>query len=292
MRLLSTSFALKLWITVSINVFVSLSLLYSAAGAQEKPIFKNEHTDSSLIAMKNLSITVLYDNNPFQQGLSTGWGFSCLIGGTEKILLFDTGREGEVLLANMKELGIKPGEVDIVVLSHAHGDHTGGLQRFISENQRTAVFLPESFPKEFKGGLRRSEIAVIEVHASEKICENAYSTGELGAWIKEQALIVRTDHGMVVITGCAHPGIVEIIRTARDLFPNDQILLVMGGFHLGGASRKQLTQIVAAFKAFGVQYVGPCHCSGDLTRQLFHEAYQDHFIAVGVGTKISGNDLQ
>ena len=292
MRLLLTSFVLKLWITVSISVFVSLNLLLKTAVAQDITIIKNEQTDNSLVVMKNLSITVLYDNHPFQQGLKTGWGFSCLVRGAEKTILFDTGGEGEMLLTNMKELGIKPGEIDLVVLSHAHGDHTGGLQRFISENHEAAVFLPQSFPKEFKGGLRRSEITVIEVHASEKICENAYSTGELGAWIQEQALIVRTDHGMVLITGCAHPGIVESISTARELFPSDQILLVMGGFHLDGTSRKQLTKIVAAFKELGVQYVGPCHCSGDLTRQLFHEAYQEHFITVGVGTKISGDDLQ
>lgn len=74
--------------------------------------------------MNNPIITVVFDNNPYKKGLENGWGFSCLIEGMEKTVLFDTG--GNILLDNMQMLGIYPEAVDILVLSHVHSDHVGG----------------------------------------------------------------------------------------------------------------------------------------------------------------------
>ncbi len=84
-------------------------------------------------AVKDLSITVSYDNNPYKERLTTAWGFSCVIRGTEKTILFDTGGNGSILLTNMEKLGINPKEVDLVVLSHIHGDHVGGLASFLGK---------------------------------------------------------------------------------------------------------------------------------------------------------------
>jgi len=70
----------------------------------------------------DIQITVVYDNNPFDQRLQTAWGFACLIEGTEKTVLFDTGENGGILLSNMLKLAIKPIQVDTVVISHAHHD--------------------------------------------------------------------------------------------------------------------------------------------------------------------------
>lgn len=95
---------------------------------------------------------------------------------------------------------------------------------------------------------------------------------------------------MVVITGCAHPGIIKIVSKAKDLL-NEDILLVMGGFHLTGESSNIIESIVSKFKELGVQYAGPCHCSGDVTRQLFGKEYEKNFIKVGVGKVIEIKDL-
>ena len=95
-------------------------------------------------------MTIVYDNNRFDPRLKTAWGFSCVVRGLEKTILFDTGGDGHTLLGNMRQLGVEPAEVDIVVLSHIHGDHTGGLERFLEKNPRVVVYLPDSFPGSFK----------------------------------------------------------------------------------------------------------------------------------------------
>jgi 7,8-dihydropterin-6-yl-methyl-4-(beta-D-ribofuranosyl)aminobenzene 5'-phosphate synthase len=97
-----------------------------------------------------LSITVVYDNNPYKAVLTTSWGFACVIKGTEKTVLFVTGGNSAVLLNNMQQLGIDPEEIDIVVLSHIHGDHVGGLKVFLKENFNVTVYLPATFPMDSK----------------------------------------------------------------------------------------------------------------------------------------------
>jgi 7,8-dihydropterin-6-yl-methyl-4-(beta-D-ribofuranosyl)aminobenzene 5'-phosphate synthase len=101
-------------------------------------------------------------------------------------------------------------------------------------------------------------------------------------WIKEQSLLIHTDKGIILITGCAHPGIIGIIKTAKALV-GDNILLVMGGFHLSGASKFKIEAIIDKMKALGVRYAAPCHCSGDLVRQLLKTEHSNRYIDVGVG---------
>jgi 7,8-dihydropterin-6-yl-methyl-4-(beta-D-ribofuranosyl)aminobenzene 5'-phosphate synthase len=242
------------------------------------------------ISSQNINITVVFDNYPFGLGLQTSWGFSCVIRGGEKTILFDTGGNGKILLSNMKKLGIDPREIEIVVLSHIHGDHVGGLDDFLEQNAEVDVYLPQAFPHNFKENARNYGAKIFEVQESTKICENTYSTGVLGMGIKEQALIVRTEQGVIVITGCAHPGIVNIVKKAKDLLRED-LLLVMGGFHLMGQSQGSIEKIISQFRDLGVRLVGPCHCSGDTTRELFQKEYAENYINIGVGKTINLHEL-
>ena len=237
------------------------------------------------VTIKNLSITVVYDNNPYKAGLATSWGFACVIKGAEKIILFDTGGDSDVLLNNMQQLAIDPKEIDVVVLSHIHGDHVGGLNGFLQENMNVTVYLPATFPAGFKESLKRAGIKTVEVNDSARICKGVYSTGVLGSWMKEQSLIVSTDRGLIVVTGCAHPGIVHILQTAKKIIRNE-FLLVMGGFHLGAIRKQQLEEIIVNFRKLGAQKAGPCHCTGALGRRLFKEEYGKDFLDVGVGRLI------
>ena len=105
-----------------------------------------------------LTVTIIYDNRVGAEGLKSAWGFACLVEGLEKTILFDTGGDGPTLLGNMAELGIKPRDVDVVVLSHAHWDHTGGLAAFLDVHSAVKVYLLESFPDEIGDDSRRRSV--------------------------------------------------------------------------------------------------------------------------------------
>ena len=110
--------------------------------------------------------------------------------------------------------------------------------------------------------------------------DHVRATGELGTAIVEQSLIVETDKGLVVITGCAPPGIVEIVRRAKVY---GVVYLVMGGFHLGDKSAREIETIIADLKRLGVRQVAPSHCTGDEAIQLFRAAFGADSILVGAG---------
>jgi len=269
-------------------------IIFPTMCAQRKGQSMKEEGEAILPgSLKDLSITVICDNNPYKEGLGTAWGFSCLITGTEKTILFDTGPDGRLLLDNMTRLAIEPGSIDTIVLSHIHGDHTGGLDSFLERNCDVTVYLPESFPGRFKHKVEAGGAQIVEVEAPLEICENVYSTGQLGRLIKEQSLVIQTEKGLVIITGCAHPGIVKIINAARELLKKD-VLLVMGGFHLEWMGKGKIEKIISAFKQLKVQYVGPCHCSGDKARSLFEKHFgpKYKYMNIGVGKVINTADLQ
>ena len=244
---------------------------------------------ASSAGASDLCLTVGYDNNPYDERLETRWGFSCMVEGTEKTIIFDLGGDGSVLLRNKEKLNISPRAIDIVVLSHIHGDHIGGLPTFLEKNPDVDVYMPISFPMRVKEQVKRVGARLVEVRGPIEICKDVYSTGELGGCLKEESLMVKTTKGLVIITGCAHPGIVNIVKKAKGILKTD-INLVIGGFHLGGMSSQHIEEIVKEMKKEGVKNVAPCHCSSDLARKLFKEAYGENFILAGVGKRIKMKD--
>ncbi|MGC1123012.1 MAG: MBL fold metallo-hydrolase [Candidatus Methanofastidiosia archaeon] len=240
----------------------------------------------------DLTITVVYDNYAFAEGLETEWGFSCLVEAPEKTILFDTGNDGDILLRNMGKLGIDLEEIDVVVISHSHGDHTGGLLNHVLEqNGNVIVYLPGSFSDTFKNTAQGKGATVLEITEPTQICENVYTTGVLQGVVGEQALVINTEKGLIVITGCAHPGVVQMVKAAKDVISGD-ILFVMGGFHLADRQSGYIEGIISQLKELEVQYAGPCHCSGDITRELFEQEFGDTYISIGVGRVITLDDFQ
>lgn len=234
----------------------------------------------------DLALTIVYDNNQYDRALETRWGFSCYIKGTEKTLLFDVGGEGSVLIGNMEKLEIDPHTVDAVVLSHVHYDHIGGLSYFLSKHSSVTVYMPRSLPQSVKDTVRLAGAHLVEVHGPMKICKDVYSTGELGTFIMEESLIIRTSKGLIVITGCAHPGIVDIVERAKELIKSD-VYMVLGGFHLCWMNLSQVKEVIKGVKGAGCKKVAPCHCSGDLARKQFEKVYGNDFILIGVGKTIT-----
>jgi 7,8-dihydropterin-6-yl-methyl-4-(beta-D-ribofuranosyl)aminobenzene 5'-phosphate synthase len=230
---------------------------------------------------QSLTITVVYNNNRYDQRLKPAWGFSALVEYRDHALLFDAGGDGKILMENMRILGIDPTQIESVVLSHAHEDHTGGVNALLEAGARPTVYLLPSFPPSFKRQIGRIT-AVVEVLQGQFIIEGVFTTGEMDGSIPEQALVIKTNQGLVILTGCAHPGIVEILEQAKALFA-EPVYLVMGGFHLGGKSEVEISTILREFKCLGVGQVAPCHCTGDLAIAMFKAEYGEDFIQAGVG---------
>ncbi len=237
-----------------------------------------------------ITLTVAYDNNAFDARLKTAWGFACVVETPGLTVLFDTGGDGPTLMTNLEMLGIDPRRINSVVLSHYHADHTGGLDSLLEVGAPEAVYVPQSFPADFKTNVAKRVRQLVEVHNPMTITDQIRITGELGSNIIEQSLIIETNRGLVVLTGCAHPGIVEIVRQAKTY---GEVHLAIGGFHLMNESASQITSVVTALKGLGVQKVAPCHCTGDTARQLFRDQFGANFILAGVGTIIViGEEVQ
>ena len=190
-----------------------------------------------------------------------------------------------MLLSNMSRLGISPKSVDVVLISHIHYDHFGGLEGFLNQNNAVTVYLPKSFPERMKDVVRGAGAELVEVAKPLKVCDCAYSTGELGRGLKEQSLVIRTSKGLIVVTGCAHPGVVNVVQKAKELC-KDNVYLVLGGFHLCGLGPSEIGRVLRGVKSEGVTLAAPCHCSGDLARREFEKAYGKDFIPLGAGFRL------
>jgi len=231
---------------------------------------------------KDIIIRIIYDNFTYKADLEADHGFSCLVEIENRKVLFDTGTDGNILLNNLEKLNINLKTISKVVLSHAHYDHTGGLEKFLERNNNVTVYLLSSFPREIKQTVLKYNASLLEVSELMKINENIYSTGELGTSIKEQSLIIKSPKGVIVVTGCAHPGIVDIVKFVKNKF-NEKIHLVMGGFHLIGYSERELIEICGKLKEAEISKVMPCHCTGELAIEVFKREFSTGYERCGVG---------
>lgn len=228
-------------------------------------------------------ITIVYDNYSYSENLQTDWGFGCYIEFGENKILFDTGGKGDILLSNMEKLGIDPKSIDIVVLSHFHNDHTGGLSDFLDINSKVKVYYPQSLPNGIVDVIKNSGAVPLPVSEFIEILPDVYSLGEIKYLIPEQALAIRSENGIIVITGCAHPGIINILEITKKQFPDENIHLVLGGFHLRNITEESLNDIIQKMLDMEIQNVSPTHCTGDKAREMFKNIFDTRYIEAGVG---------
>lgn len=188
-----------------------------------------------------MKITVVYDNEVRQPGLKSDWGFSCLIEAPDiPQILFDTGASGSILLHNMRELGLDPSAIRIVVLSHPHWDHVGGLSDFLQVNKEAEIYPPASL----RGTIPGRKVSIVREPV--QICPNVFTTSELKGI--EQSLAVDTDRGILAVVGCSHPGVVDILDAASKF---GKVYGIIGGFHR-----------FHDFKRLeGLSLICPCHCT-------------------------------
>lgn len=272
-------------------LFSILILLFLGTGCtgQEYKYLNDKGIGDPLSAESGITrpvtIKILYDNYVHVDGCEADWGYSILIDGLEKTILFDTGTKPEIFEANFIKAGTDAGEIDYLVFSHEHSDHTAGITAFVKMKTGIPVIIPHSFTGQFKSSLVKHGLEPLLVNEHAKICNNLYTSGEFDYEIAEQALILDTKSGLVVMTGCCHPGIIQMLKKIKSDF-NKKIYMVFGGFHLLEKSDKEMESIISEMKKLGVVKCGATHCTGDRQIKLFKEAFGKDYFELGVGNVI------
>jgi len=229
-------------------------------------------------------VTIIYDNYQANTDLDTDWGFACLVKYEGKQLLFDAGRDSELYKKNVSLLDIHPEEIPSLFISHEHGDHTAGIPWIIEINPSVKCYLPASYAEQLKasGSLPPNSKSIKK---PSHLYGPFYSTGDDFVSFREQGLVIKTEQGGVLITGCGHPGIVAMVGVAeKDL--GIKIHTVIGGLHLMSTSGEDVEVIAANLIEMGVKQICPTHCTGDKSIAAIKASFGDGYIMGGTGKLI------
>ena len=282
--------------------------------------FTSYWTPSGAVGPQKAQITILYDAFGQARQMQKDWGYAALIEFGGKRILFDTGNNPETLAHNAQVKGVDLSRLDFVVMSHRHGDHMGGLSFVLKINPRVKIYAPKEGFGVYGGDLpgsfyRRDSTLPTEqryfdgaapeimhfgsawpganfelVDKTTEIAPNTHlialvsqKPGTLE--LRELSLALDTPDGMVIVVGCSHPGIDQIVEAARVF--DQRIHLVTGGFHLVTASDQDVEKTVSALhENFRVHYVAPGHCTGEPAFAALKKAFGGHYVYAGLGTQI------
>jgi len=222
-----------------------------------------------------MRLKILAEGSTKRQRLIKHWGLSVLI---DDDILFDTFGKPDYVVKQLKRFSIDLNKIKHIVISHDDWDHISGLWKILERNQDVTVYICPHFPPEIKKRIKWYGARIVEAEASTKILGDIYSSGELtgsrgGVDVPEQYLAIKTSNGLVVLTGCAHPGIIEIVQHAKVTF-NSEVRLIIGGFHLKDRTAEEARDIVLKLKELGVRRIIPFHCTGRIAQDLFTGEYK------------------
>lgn len=233
------------------------------------------------------NLTILSDNYAFTPGLTSVWGFAARLRAGGHTLLFDTGSNGRVLVRNAEALGVDLGAAELVIFSHIHWDHIGGMDSFIELNPHATVVVHEGFSKHLVADLRTMCDHVIVVGEEPvELFPGILSTGMLAAEPPEQSLVLDVDGVTAVISGCAHPGIERIVARGEEIL-GKPVDWAIGGFHLMYSEMDEIERTIRALQDLGVSHVVPTHCTGNLARAAFQRLYGPGYVEGGVGRELT-----
>lgn len=253
----------------------------------------------------NYKITTLAENSVYGKGLQGEHGLSLFVETGENKLLFDTGAS-DLFIRNARLMGIDLSEVEYVILSHGHRDHTGGLHAFLQLNTRAEIVCKEEvFRPKFKNDrengmqhpetLDRSRFRLIDtvtelvpgvfVFPDIRITDKhdthfEHFFTEIDGEIRpdkfedELVMVLKDEKHISVLSACSHRGITNMIRTVQETFPLP-LKLVMGGFHIHNAGNEKFS-VISGFLGMKLpKRLGVCHCTGIDQYALFRQQFSD-----------------
>lgn len=249
----------------------------------------------------NICITVLVENSVQRAGLRAEHGWSSLIEIGGRRVLFDTGQT-ELLLDNAKALGCSLDNLDVIVLSHGHYDHTGGLAAVLKRSPEAQVFLhPAALSPKFSANadgpvrsigmpepgqqaIANAGTRLICTPAQREVVPGLFVTGEIprqtdfedvggrffldehcqkpDPLLDDQAVFFQTPAGVVVLLGCAHAGVVNTLLHIERITGDHRVRAVLGGMHLGSASERRMVETVGYLRQVKPDCLAPAHCTG------------------------------
>ena len=239
-----------------------------------------------LFGFDSVQLTVLVDNEIYLEGLRSTWGLSVYVeverNGLKRKVLMDTSGSYDTLIYNSSKLGIDLSAVEAVFISHWHGDHCGCLKDVLEVlKPETPVYVPSSNRSEVKAIEKAGGKAII-CSKAKNFLEGFLSTGCLGRWTKEHSLLIKlVNSEFILITGCAHPGVINIVKRSRDLIENFKLKAVIGGFHI--SSRREGLIVGNFMKENNVETVSPCHCTGTDAKSAIAEVLGANYSRCGSG---------
>ncbi|GKX27885.1 MBL fold hydrolase [Vallitalea longa] len=270
------------------------------------------------------TITTLIENSKGEHlGLINEHGISFLIEMDNKKILFDTGQSGD-FIKNAATLGKDLNDIDTVILSHGHYDHTGGFRKLVenvtsdfrlyvhnnafikkySYDNTHYKFLGNSFTKDFisENNIESHYVTedILEVHKGIYIISNFervtpyektnprfyLENGDehiLDHFNDEIMLAIDTEEGLVVILGCSHPGVINMLKTLIKR-TGKKINTIIGGTHLVRADEDRINETINAFKSMDIKKLGISHCTGENAMNQLHQAFGDKYFHNTTGT--------
>lgn len=232
-------------------------------------------------------IKVIATGSTREDRAAGNWGLSLLLGDD---LLFDTYGVPAILKRRMHEEGLDVSGIRDIVISHDHWDHTCGLWGMLLQNRAVRVHVCPHAAETLVGNIKAFGGSVRICGGFQSIRDGVVTTGELpavlnGNTLYEQALVLTSAAGLVVVTGCAHPGIVTILERVRQ-WSGKKIHLALGGFHLLEAADSEIQRIIDRMKDLGVANVAPTHCTGERATELMRQRFGPHFVEIRNGSNV------